>query len=424
MEFKKATLQEISSQPSAPPPCKEKVITVQINPATLRLQMANTADFGKDVGRPKTQYQGSTSTLSFDLVFDTADEGTTADPVDVRTRVRPLEQFLLPKKGNAKAAPPRVQFTYGTLTVVGVMSTLNVDYDFFSSNGVPLRAKCAVTIKEQKPEFDANLTGPGANTGAGATPPLPPAPGGLGAPAGPVPDRTAAALAGESAADFAARFGLDPRAWKDVVSANGILDPLRLEPGALLDFAASASIGASLGSTSTPTALVPTSAQPMKPSTATPAAPPASGTDLTAAGGLSRALDRATVARTATAASATRAAFASATPSASSQPAPSSTAAAAAPAPAAAVVTVDPRAATYGFGVPLRERVTIPGPASAALVRVRDRRLLNDAGDGVPVTDDPTMPGWLALSASPKQSSAVTAVRRSKPCSCGCGKVR
>ena len=48
------------------------------------------------------------------------------------------------------------------------MTALNQDFDLFARNGVPLRAKCAVTIKEQSPEFDATLAGPGANTGAGA----------------------------------------------------------------------------------------------------------------------------------------------------------------------------------------------------------------------------------------------------------------
>ena len=172
MEFKKAFLQAISEKPNSTDPVGPK-IEVQINPATLRYQMASTVDFGKDAGRQKTTYQGSTSTLSFDLVFDSADQGTTESPVDVRTRTRQLESFVLPQKNKTKAVPPRLQFTYGTFTVIGAMTALNQDFDLFSANGVPLRAKCAVTIKEQKPEFDANKAGPGANTGTGATSPVP-----------------------------------------------------------------------------------------------------------------------------------------------------------------------------------------------------------------------------------------------------------
>ena len=78
--------------------------------------MASTVDFGKDAGRQKIQYQGSTSTLSFDLVFDTADEGTTEDPVDVRTRTRQLERFVLPRDetGQGGAAAVRVPLRHAS----------------------------------------------------------------------------------------------------------------------------------------------------------------------------------------------------------------------------------------------------------------------------------------------------------------------
>ena len=67
-------------------------------------------------------------------------------------RTSKVEQFVWP--AGPKASPPRVEFRYGPLTVVGTMTTFNMDLDLFSANGVPLRAKCAVTIKEQKPAFD------------------------------------------------------------------------------------------------------------------------------------------------------------------------------------------------------------------------------------------------------------------------------
>ena len=241
--FAKAFLEEVTDKPVANPERDGVRVEVQINPATLRLQMASTVDAGKDADRQKTQAQAATSTLSFDLVFDTADEAKpNGDPVDVRDRTRQLERFVLPRMKSAKAAPPRVRFTYGTFSVVGVMTSLNQDFDLFSVGGTPLRAKCAVTIREQKPEFDAKLAGPGANRGLGAIPPVPagsassagsggsPGPLGSGAPGGSggpgafggpgggvadprATDRTGAALAGETAAGFADRMGLDPRAW-------------------------------------------------------------------------------------------------------------------------------------------------------------------------------------------------------------------
>jgi hypothetical protein len=436
MKFEKATLQEISSTPSAnPQPTKTPAIVVQINPASLRLQMQNTVDAGKAFARPATQYQGtSSSTLSFDLVFDTADEGETNDPVDVRGRTAQLERFLLPSKDNPKAVPPRVRFTYGTLTVVGVMTSLNTDFDFFSVNGVPLRAKCAVSIKEQKPEFDANLVGPGANTGSGATPPLPPGggAGAPGAPAAPPADRTGTALAGESAADFAARMGLDPRAWKDL--AAGLSDPLSLAAGLQVDFSASLSLDVGVGVEVGVTAGGAPGADAPPPSSPVPDRPPADGPALTAAGGLTRALDRETAARAARAAAAGRAAFPvpprPAAPAAAgpgpgtpvlTRPGPARPPAPAGPGRAAAV-TADPRAASFGFGVPLRERRGVTTRATVGLVHERSRVVVPAAVDGVPESDDPAVPRWAALRPPPADGPAGPggpAARRG--CGCGCG---
>ena len=99
MTFAKAKLEKIASKPSPNPQAEGTPIEVQINPASLRLSMSNNVDAGKAFSRPNTQYQGSSSsTLSFDLMFDTADEGTTESPIDVRDRTKQLEQFLLPGK--------------------------------------------------------------------------------------------------------------------------------------------------------------------------------------------------------------------------------------------------------------------------------------------------------------------------------------
>jgi hypothetical protein len=423
MEFVKARIEEVTSGAGAPPTRVGKPVVVQINPATLRLQMASTVDFGKDTGRQKIQYQGSTSTLSFDLVFDTADEGSPDAPVDVRTRTRQLERFVLPAMKQTKAVPPRLRFTYGSFSVVGVMTALNQDFDFFAANGVPLRAKCAVTIKEQKPEFDATRAGPGANTGAGATPPVPPGPpgagggpGSAGRPQAPPPDRTGTALAGESAPDFASRMGLDPRAWKGL---QGITDPLRLAAGLQIDFSAALTAGAGLGAPATGLA-PPEPPRPAPPAAALPRAVDADGPALAAAGGLTAVLDRTAAANAGAAAVATREGF-------FPGPDPSGAAAPATVARAASAVpgrnTADPRSLGYGFGVPLRPRisagqVTTPGLVTVA-VAPSGRGTPADhpaAGTGgrPPETDDPTVPGWRAL------PPAARGVVRGTTTACGC----
>ena len=235
-------------------------------------------------------------------------------------------------------------------------------------------------------------------------------------------DRTGTALAGETAPDFAARMGLDPTAWKGL---QGITDPLNLQAGQQIDFSSSLSAGAGIGVEVGATADLGTGpAPPPGAAAASPAGPPASGampaqlpvdgTGLTAAGGLARALDRVAAATAASAASSTRQAFATgpsapgavAAPAAATSAAvttslsaatPAPSAAAAAPSPDAAVSTADPRAVSYGFGVPLRPRLGVTGPITAGLVRELHRNVAS-GGDQPPQTSDPTVPGWLALS--------------------------
>ena len=319
MTLKKATLEEIGTKPSPHPvPVPGTLITVQVNPTSLRLALTNNTDVGKSVGRPNTTFQGSSSsTLSFDLMMDTADQATkTGEPVDVQTLTAQLERFMLPKAGEPKGVPPRVLFTYGSLKVAGVMSALNLEYDLFSSTGVPLRAKASVTIKEQLPQFDAKLLGAGANTGSAATDAIPsgavPGPGGAGA--GSPVDRTGTALGGESAADFATRMGLDPSTWKTF--AAGISDPLSLDAGLQIDFSSSASASAGIGVQTGATATG-TGADPADATTPVDSLSPAA---LTAAGGVSEAIAQQALSQSAAVAAAARAAFAPATRPAAPRP--------------------------------------------------------------------------------------------------------
>ncbi len=405
MTLHKATLQEVDPKASPRPTLVGSPISVQVNPTSLRLALVNNTEIGKAAGRPNTQSQGLySSTLTFDLMFDTADQGSTANPTDVRTLTAQLEYYLLPKKGDPKAVPPRLKFVYGSLEVVGVMSALNLEFDLFADSGIPLRAKASVTIKEQKPEFDADLLGPGANTGAAATNPLP-SPGGAGAPAS--PDRTGTALGGESASDFATRMGLDPSTWKDL--ADGISDPLRLDAGLQIDFRASVSVGAGLGVTVGASAGTASGAAPAGPDPSDPAA-------VTAAGGLSQALSQQTATTSAAAAAASRAAF----PGPTAAPV-GATATATGPATVAAPVaaaqgvapvpsvTVDPRAASYGFGIPLRPRVAVPDRSAVALVHDRAR------GETWPP------PGSFGDTTTSASSGSASSSSPSGPTGCGCG---
>jgi len=424
MTLKKATLQEIDTKPTAKPqPIKDsKAIPVQVNPTSLHLALTNDTDVGKSVGRPNTTFQGSSSsTLTFDLMMDTADQGTTTEPTDVQTLTAQLQYFLLPKTKEPKAVPPRVLFIFGTLQVAGVMSGLNVEYDLFSDGGVPLRAKASVTIKEQMPQFDANLLGAGSNNGTAATAPVPqggaaPGAGALGA-GGPA-DRTGTALGGESAADFATRMGLDPSTWKSL--AAGIADPLHLDAGLQIDFSSSASASAGIGVDAGATS--PAAGNDPGVTSAGGAMAPAgslSPAALTAAGGVSQAIAQQALSQSAAAAAATRAAFAPgpSAPAGPPAPAPGTAGAGTASGTAGTGITAgtsgtgaggpvpqfppDPRATSFGFGVPLRPLIAIPSRAAAAIVHDVAR------GQAWPPA------GTLGTSAGPTAGTSA--------CGCGCG---
>jgi hypothetical protein len=80
--------------------------------------------------------------------------------------------------------------------------------------------------------------------------------------------------------------------------------------------------------------------------------------------------------------------------------------------------TPDPRALSYGFGVPLRPRLGVPRATSVGLVHERGTAATVSAADGVPQTDDPTVPPWRALL---EGAPSATAGQSDKGRDCGCG---
>jgi hypothetical protein len=232
----KAQLGEITSgdHPSEVP---NTLVDVQFNPTTLRVQISNKTAGGQQAGAQARQRPGTGEMqVSFDLVYDTADEGSTDQGVSVLDKTKMVERFVRPKGNRAgQEAPPRVIFKWGSFLVQGTMESANIDLDLFDAKGVPLRAKVAVTIKGQDPRWTytpaPNPQPPGSATGASSTGPAtglsPGAPGTQGNNA--APDRIMQAMPGESLAQLAQRAGLDPKAWRAL--ADGLANPLKLELG-------------------------------------------------------------------------------------------------------------------------------------------------------------------------------------------------
>jgi Contractile injection system tube protein len=443
--------------------------SVQFNPSSMHLVLQSVSDMPKTPARQTEQHLGSGNlTVSLDLHFDTADEGQTGAPQDVRERTQQVAQFMLPK-AHSSEPPPRVRFSWGHFVVIGVMASYNEDIDLFSPEGTPLRAKVSISIRGQDASFAANETGPGARTGAGAT-----APGRVGGAPGTVgfgvslsvgasvglsaglslgassSDRTGIAIGGESAAEFAARMGADPAAWRGM--AAGLASTVSIPAGTEIDFSSNLSagvgvgtaVGLGAGSSASPQAAVGLAGESSTP--ARPGAAPgtASGLALAAAGGVQSAIQTVQIASAGAAATDAKQAYALAPPlpaapaplrpPAAEQPRPPLRSEGL-PVPAARPATeaaplppqADTRATTFGFGVPLRPLVAVAaGERSGALggvVPIGPRAALPAAQ--APATADPTVAPWRMLPpADPGRAAADAAqqrVRPTTPCSCGGG---
>lgn len=246
----KAQLGEITSG-NNPAEVAGTLVDVQFNPTTLRVQISNRTAGGQQFGAQGRQRPGTGEMqVSFDLVFDTADEGSSAQAVNVLDKTKMVERFVRPKGARpGQEAPPRVIFKWGSFVVQGVMESANIDLDLFDASGVPLRAKVAVSIKGQDPRWTYTPApaspGAGASGGPGSGSSLPAgAPGTQGNSQS--PDRIVQAMPGESLAQLAARAGFDPAAWRSL--ATGMTNPLKLALGQEVPLPASSGKGAATGS--------------------------------------------------------------------------------------------------------------------------------------------------------------------------------
>jgi Contractile injection system tube protein len=224
---------------------------VQFNPTSLKITQQNNVDAGGATTMTQRRQNPSTqsSTLSFDLEFDTAEEIGEGGPVDVRTKTMIIRQFAEPTGNKGKEPPPLLKFIWGTFTFVGIVTQLTEDIDLFSPEGRPIRAKVSVTVKEVRLDIEAKTTGAGAKTGENATPPGQPNPasGAPGTPPASNPDAAALAQLGESLQQLLARLNADPATWRAAMA--GLDSPLALGAGAQVQLSASASAGLGLGVT-------------------------------------------------------------------------------------------------------------------------------------------------------------------------------
>ena len=413
-ELVRATLQRLSriqqGGKDTPPTVRPDgdAISVQLNPTTLKLTRRNNVDRGGvTTGTQKAQHPAQEgATLAFDLEFDTSEQGSGGEHVDVRQWTALVRQFVEPdKKKKPPQPPPAVRFSWGRLIFNGIVDQVTEDLDLFASDGTALHAKVSLSISEQDFAFESMETGngsrdqraasePGASTGA--------APGQSGTR---TPQNVVQAHDGESAQQLLSRLGQDPAAWR--AAMTGLDSPLGLGAGAAVTLGLEVTGGltgavgsggaqfAAAPTTATPAALAavlalpaPTSSPgdgPGPPRTSTGAGA-RGGFELAAAGGLARA--ERIVQAEATSAAVQRSAAGFAVPAGTG----SGSVGTPIDDPAA---PVDPRALTYGRAIPLQRRAQAVTAAEAMLGGATSVGARAPAGE---LTEHgPSAPPWVRL---------------------------
>jgi hypothetical protein len=220
---KKATLVELTGGSNGQPASKGKVVPVQFNPQSLKLNFSNQWSGGKQPQGSSPQFVGtSTTKLSMELWFDVTlpiPDGMPDPGGDVRKMTEQVAYFMTVQKPNdpnqAIRVPPKASFRWGSFVFNGTMESMDETIELFSSEGVPLRASVNVSLSKHDLNFEFNQQRGGSAGGISGTTPL------------------SLAKIGDSLQQMAARAGISN--WQGVARANGITNPRQLRPGALIN---------------------------------------------------------------------------------------------------------------------------------------------------------------------------------------------
>lgn len=199
------------------------LIPFKFNPTEIQQNKQNTfAEIAiPGLVSPPIQYvRGASEKLSFDALVDTSD--TLAD---VRSAyVYPIRALMNIDKD--LHAPPVINFVWLAPTngadkkvlldlssINWVLESLNVTYTLFTPDGIPLRAKLGITLKEFTTVQDQVNAFPKNS---------------------PDVEKTYFVRRGDTLSSLAeVAFG-DGRQWRAIADANGLSDPRTLQPGMLL----------------------------------------------------------------------------------------------------------------------------------------------------------------------------------------------
>jgi len=212
-------------------------LQVHFNPSSMVYTVENSTPQQSDDPKKRQTVATFSGKLSMDLQFDTTDTGD-----DVRQFTQKVARFMQASgnseltASNAAAAnpaardsngqPPHAQpvlcFQWGAYEFRGTMESFKETIDFFSEDGIPLRALVSITLARQDKIFDEETDFIG-NTNGSLVP----------------------SSAGDSALSAATRGG-DPGSARQLASDNG-LESLRFTAGATLQVNASVRLNAAAG---------------------------------------------------------------------------------------------------------------------------------------------------------------------------------
>ena len=212
-------------------------ISVHFNPTSLQYVVSNTMKATGRGSNAKQYVSQSTAKLTMDLIFDTTDSGQ-----DVRALTSKVAQFMKPTRAVSsnnqdRKVPPVVLFAWGNFMFQGMVESFKETIDFFSGNGVPLRASVNVTMSQQDRVFEDPDTATSAITSSSFQ-----------------PDAIEVPTSANQNATTTAAQGGDPGAGRSIAAANNLDSmrftggaPLTLNPSAQLKSAAGFSGGAGFG---------------------------------------------------------------------------------------------------------------------------------------------------------------------------------
>ncbi len=197
---------------------------VMYNPEEMKLEQGNTfAEVGiPGLSTPPVQYvRGKARTLSMELFFDTYETGE-----DVRSYTAPVVQLL--DKDLQEQAPPVLLFSLGRLQFQCVLVDAGQRYTMFLPDGTPVRSSLSVRLQEYvrlevdirqglffgSPTVSAAVNAAGAMIGVATT--------------------LHVTSINDTLAGLAAAYLGDPALWREIARANGIDDPLDVQPGRTL----------------------------------------------------------------------------------------------------------------------------------------------------------------------------------------------